>query len=155
MFSVLDATVTRMGSRRLRNWLLHPLLSVEHIRQRQEAVAELVTQHRMREELPGCSPAFLTWNGPHASLPPLPLRDLAALQISLTRYPAYENAYIPQPPPYCRASMKRWTAGDIEQEIRTLLEERAPWRKKAASFATASLPSLTSCGPSKLTAAVG
>ena len=33
-----------MGRRRLRHWLLHPLLSVEQICQRQQAVAELVTR---------------------------------------------------------------------------------------------------------------
>jgi len=51
LFSVLNVTTTRMGRRRLRNWLLHPLLSVEKIQQRQEASAALVAQHGLRTEL--------------------------------------------------------------------------------------------------------
>lgn len=50
LFSILDTTETRMGRRRLRSWLLHPLLSVEKIRQRQEAVADLVSHHSLRAE---------------------------------------------------------------------------------------------------------
>jgi DNA mismatch repair protein MutS len=39
---VLDATQTPMGARLLRQWLLRPLLDVEAIRERQDAVATLV-----------------------------------------------------------------------------------------------------------------
>jgi DNA mismatch repair protein MutS len=51
LFSLLNITQTRMGRRRLWNWLLHPLLSVEKISQRQEAVAELAACHSVRAEL--------------------------------------------------------------------------------------------------------
>ncbi|MGE0821459.1 MAG: DNA mismatch repair protein MutS [Candidatus Binatia bacterium] len=51
LLSVLDDTQTRMGKRRLRHWLLHPLLSVAMIRQRQEAVVTLSTQLTLRAEL--------------------------------------------------------------------------------------------------------
>ncbi len=46
LLSVLDVSKTRMGHRRLRHCLLHPLRSVDAIRQRQEAVAALVAQRR-------------------------------------------------------------------------------------------------------------
>ncbi len=51
LFGVLDTTQTRMGKRRLRTWLLHPLLNVAAIHERQEAIATLVTQSRPRTEL--------------------------------------------------------------------------------------------------------
>lgn len=51
LFKVLDTTQTRMGKRRLRTWLLHPLLNVAAIHERQEAIATLVTQSRLRTEL--------------------------------------------------------------------------------------------------------
>ena len=51
LLTVLDHTTTRMGRRRLRHWVLHPLRSVEEIHTRQDAVAELSRQHRAREEL--------------------------------------------------------------------------------------------------------
>jgi DNA mismatch repair protein MutS len=51
LLEVLDATSTPMGARNLREWLLHPLRSVEPIRTRQGGVAELVAEPFLREEL--------------------------------------------------------------------------------------------------------
>ncbi len=42
MLSVLDETVTSMGARALKDWLLNPLLSQEKIARRQDAIAELM-----------------------------------------------------------------------------------------------------------------
>ena len=38
----IDQTQTAMGSRMLRKWLLKPLLSVEQIRARQDAIKEIL-----------------------------------------------------------------------------------------------------------------
>jgi DNA mismatch repair protein MutS len=89
LFSVLDTTKTSMGRRRLRHWLLHPLLSVEKIRQRQEAIAEIVSGHGLRAELrAGLSRILdlerLTSRITSAIANP---RDLAALGISLSSLP--------------------------------------------------------------------
>lgn len=89
LFSLLNITATRMGRRRLRNWLLHPLLSVEKIHQRQEAVAELVAQHNLRAELRTLLSGILdlerlTSRITSAIANP---RDLAALQASLAPLP--------------------------------------------------------------------
>ncbi len=43
LLEVLDKTVTPMGGRLFKQWLLHPLLSVEAIVERQDAVQELFT----------------------------------------------------------------------------------------------------------------
>jgi DNA mismatch repair protein MutS len=51
LLGVLDATLTPMGARTLREWLLHPLRDVEAIRARQGGVAELVGAPFLREEL--------------------------------------------------------------------------------------------------------
>ncbi|MEX0843504.1 MAG: DNA mismatch repair protein MutS, partial [Gemmatimonadota bacterium] len=57
LVAVLDRTVTSMGGRLLRQWLLRPLVSLEEIRERQGAVAELVEDRalrgRLREKLSG------------------------------------------------------------------------------------------------------
>jgi DNA mismatch repair protein MutS len=50
VLELLDQTVTAMGGRLLRRWLLEPLLQVEAIRQRQAAVAALVESWIVREE---------------------------------------------------------------------------------------------------------
>jgi DNA mismatch repair protein MutS len=47
----LDRTVTAMGSRALRRWLLQPLLRVAEIEARQETIAELIAQSALRQEL--------------------------------------------------------------------------------------------------------
>ncbi|MBM0742229.1 DNA mismatch repair protein MutS [Phormidium sp. CLA17] len=45
----LDRTVTAMGSRSLRRWLLQPLLKLEEIQARQDSIAELVHNSALRQ----------------------------------------------------------------------------------------------------------
>jgi DNA mismatch repair protein MutS len=47
----LDKTVTAMGSRALRRWLLQPLLDLEQITARQDSIQELVQQGGLRQDL--------------------------------------------------------------------------------------------------------
>ena len=47
----LDKTVTAMGSRALRRWLLQPLLQVKQIHDRQETITELVENGSLRQTL--------------------------------------------------------------------------------------------------------
>ncbi|MEL6353821.1 MAG: DNA mismatch repair protein MutS [Cyanobacteria bacterium J06627_28] len=47
----LDKTVTAMGGRALRRWLLQPLLGVSGIQARQDTVEELVTNGSLRQQL--------------------------------------------------------------------------------------------------------
>ncbi len=51
LFRVIDRTCTGAGRRLLKNWLLRPLIELNHIRYRQEAVRELFTETLVREEL--------------------------------------------------------------------------------------------------------
>ena len=51
LISVLDETVTAMGARMLRCWLLHPLVDAEQIWTRQNAVVELFENVDLRERL--------------------------------------------------------------------------------------------------------
>lgn len=89
LFSVLDFTVTSMGRRKLRHWLLYPLLDLGAIRERQEAVGELkdhpVERSKLREWLKGlldlerlCSRLALNRVTP---------RDLGLLREGLRRIP--------------------------------------------------------------------
>ena len=47
----LDRTVTAMGSRALRRWLLQPLLKIQAIAYRQDTIAELVKDNSLRQVL--------------------------------------------------------------------------------------------------------
>ena len=49
LMEVLDFTSTSMGARRLRSWIESPLLDVGKIKQRQDAVAELLENNQLRE----------------------------------------------------------------------------------------------------------
>lgn len=51
LISVIDLTVTNMGGRLLKYWLSHPLLHVETIKERLNAVEELTNQTLVREEI--------------------------------------------------------------------------------------------------------
>lgn len=49
LMDVLDFTSTSMGARKLRSWIECPLLDVGHIKQRQDAVVELLEDNLLRE----------------------------------------------------------------------------------------------------------
>jgi DNA mismatch repair protein MutS len=51
LLGVLDRTVTAMGGRKLRQWIQQPLVDLERIRRRHEAVEELVSQSLLRADL--------------------------------------------------------------------------------------------------------
>jgi DNA mismatch repair protein MutS len=51
VLTILDRTLTPMGARRLRQWLLYPLLDEAEIASRHEGVQELVERFTLREEL--------------------------------------------------------------------------------------------------------
>ena len=55
LLDILDSTVSAMGGRMLRKWLTRPLLDLDKIKQRQDAVEELgknnFLRHDLREQL--------------------------------------------------------------------------------------------------------
>ncbi len=51
LLSVLDLTVTSMGGRKLREWLLNPLMDAAEIERRLDAVAEFKNDHQLRSDL--------------------------------------------------------------------------------------------------------
>ena len=53
LIEVIDHTRTAMGGRKLQQWLRYPLLDLDAINERQEAVAELVAQSEIRAALLG------------------------------------------------------------------------------------------------------
>jgi len=89
LLGCLDRTATAMGARRLKQWLSYPLVRLEPIRQRLEAVEELLEAASIRDEL-------VTWLRSIADLERLnsrigmasaSARDLRALHDSLQQIP--------------------------------------------------------------------
>jgi DNA mismatch repair protein MutS len=85
LIDTLDATATPMGGRMLREWLEAPLREVESILARQRAVAELVEQPFLREEVRGMLASVLDLERLTAkvSTSRAHARDLAAIAGSL------------------------------------------------------------------------
>jgi len=94
LVDVLDETVTAMGARLLRRWILRPLVRPEAIWLRQEAVAELVEARelrtRLRTELGGIRD--LERLAAKLSTGRITPRELLALGRSLDRLPALREA---------------------------------------------------------------
>lgn len=94
LLDVLDRTVTAMGGRRLRRWILEPLVIAEEIWPRQEAVRELVeradTREGVRDALAGVTDLErLAGKIGTGRVTP---RDLLGLRRSLTKLPAVRQA---------------------------------------------------------------
>jgi len=51
LLALMDNSVTSMGARRLKNWILTPLVDANEINERHEAVAELIDRTDLRERL--------------------------------------------------------------------------------------------------------
>ena len=97
--SALDATVTGMGARLLRAWILRPLIDCDDIEARLDSVAHLLQQTvvrgEIRKELRGIqdlerltSRITLGLAGP---------RELVALRKSLVQLPVLKNFLTPPP----------------------------------------------------------
>jgi len=89
LLSVLDFTVTSMGGRKLREWLLNPLLDAGEIEHRLGAVAEFKTSHQLRAELRTALGAVYDLERliSRVTLGAANARDLLALKHSFTALP--------------------------------------------------------------------
>ena len=89
LLGVLDRTVTAMGGRKLRHWINHPLVDVERIRQRQQAVSEMVERSLKRGELRESLDGVYDLERLNAkvSMANANAKDLIALKSSLERLP--------------------------------------------------------------------
>jgi DNA mismatch repair protein MutS len=89
----LDRTVTAMGSRALRRWLLQPLLKQDGIQARQETIAELMAHSALRQELQRLLKQIYDMErlAGRAGSGTANARDLVALADSFARLPDLAN----------------------------------------------------------------
>src|SRR5204862_309805 len=94
LFRTLDATVTPMGKRVLRAWMLRPCIDVSEIQARLDAVEEQTKQTIAREELRRALEGVLDLERllSRVTLETANPRDLVALGASLGRIPALRGA---------------------------------------------------------------
>ncbi|MCM2357362.1 MAG: DNA mismatch repair protein MutS [Geobacteraceae bacterium] len=93
LLGLMDRTATAMGGRKLKQWISYPLISVELIRERQDAVEELLGDPGRRRELAallGGVHDLERLNG-RISLASAGAKDLVALADSLLRIPGLQG----------------------------------------------------------------
>jgi len=97
--SVLEATVTPMGKRLLRQWILRPAGTLEEIHARQAAVAALVEDWETRQKLRTVAEGIQDLERLLAriALETASPRDLLALAASLERVPALRDSLAAKP----------------------------------------------------------
>jgi DNA mismatch repair protein MutS len=129
LLDIVDFTVTPMGGRLLRTWLLRPLLDCTAINERLDAVEELagdaITRRELRESLKGILDLErLTGRISLAAAHP---RDLIALKKSLSPLPRIESLLAPFKSRLLENARTNWdNAPDIAELIdKSILDEPA------------------------------
>jgi DNA mismatch repair protein MutS len=89
LLGLMDRTKTAMGARKLRQWINYPLVSIEKIKERQDAVDELMKDPGWRNEIASAMEGMYDLerlNG-RISMASAGARDLVALRETLRRIP--------------------------------------------------------------------
>jgi DNA mismatch repair protein MutS len=127
LLNELDRTVTSMGSRLLRAWLLRPLVALEPIRDRLDAVEELAYRSTERGKLREAIKSVLDLERlvARAALGTAGPRDLVGLKQSLGLIPRVRTVLTDLQAPLVRALVAALDdVPDVRQEIeRTLVDE--------------------------------
>jgi DNA mismatch repair protein MutS len=124
LVAALDATVTGMGARLLRSWILRPLLDRTAIEARLESVAHLLQQTvvrgEIRKELRGIQDLERLTS--RITLGLASPRELVALRKSLVQLPVLKNFLTP--PPIGGSALLRQLHGELDEltDIRERLE---------------------------------
>jgi DNA mismatch repair protein MutS len=124
LVAALDATVTGMGARLLRSWILRPLIDRDAIEARLESVANLVQQTvvrgEIRKELRGIQDLERLTS--RITLGLASPRELVALRKSLAQLPVLKKFLTP--PPLGGSAMLRHLHGEIDEltDVRERLE---------------------------------
>jgi len=128
LIEVVDETLTAMGGRLLRRWILRPLVVAEEIWRRQDAVAELVdapsVRRRLREELKGIRD--LERLAAKVGACRITPRELRALGDSLDRLPALADALADASAPMLRELAALDRLEDVRDRIARALSDDPP-----------------------------
>jgi DNA mismatch repair protein MutS len=124
LVAALDATVTGMGARLLRSWILRPLIDRDAIEARLESVAHLLQQTvvrgEIRKELRGIQDLERLTS--RITLGLAAPRELVALRKSLVQLPVLKNFLTP--PPVGGSALLRHLHGELDEltDVRERLE---------------------------------
>src|SRR5437870_7420488 len=129
LFRSIDATVTPMGKRLLRSWMLRPSIELAEINARLDAVEAQVRETVSREELRQALDGILDLERllSRVTLETANPRDVLALAASLAKIPAVRNLL-------ARLSVERWCRlhqsvddlGDVRERIEKAIVPEPP-----------------------------
>jgi len=129
LLKLLDRTVTPMGARLLKSWVIHPLLSPPKIHKRQDAIEELLTKQKearlLRENLQDIRDLerLIMRISTGYSTP----RDLTGLRFSLENIPAVRKNLASFQTPLMQTLLTHLPdPSDITQAIQTTLVDEPP-----------------------------
>jgi DNA mismatch repair protein MutS len=96
LISILDQTLTAMGSRKLKHWITYPLRDLDRIEERLERVEALVEDPPLRQRLRASLQGMYDMErlAAKACLQQVTPRDLVALKISLQQLPAFRESLV-------------------------------------------------------------
>ncbi|MCB9639541.1 MAG: DNA mismatch repair protein MutS [Myxococcales bacterium] len=139
LFGLLDRSVTGMGGRKLKQWLLYPLLQANKINRRLDVVERFVDKGLAREDLRGSLKQIADLerlNGKVSSGIASP-KDLVSLGSSLEAVPqilqilsSIREGEDPVLAPFCNMD----PLGEVSDDIRLVLNEDAPALLKDPGF---------------------
>src|ERR1700676_3433447 len=124
LIAALDVTVTGMGARLLRSWMMRPLIDLVAIDQRLTAVAQLVKQTMVRGEIRKELKGILDLERitSRITLGLATPRELVALRKSLARIPLLRNFLTPPPAGGSELLRRIFTEIDELSDVRERLE---------------------------------
>lgn len=129
LYGILDITRTSIGSRMLKEWIIHPLLSKEEIERRLDAVEEFLSNHTKRRELRkilnGISDLerLLSKLVLNVANP----RDIVALKNSISPFPAIKNLISGFQAEILKEKVSQWDSlQDIKEKIERAIVEDPP-----------------------------
>ena len=122
LLELLDLTVTAMGGRRIKDWILKPLLDPERINERHEVVRELKINPPLRDELRGLFKGIYDIERiiGRVTLSAANARDLFALKISIKSLPKIKDLLMGASSGLIQRLLNRW---DNLVEIGELIEK--------------------------------
>ncbi len=129
LLGVVDRTITTMGGRLLREWVLHPLIDCRAIRSRQAAVGELKERLEIRVQLRSALRHVqdIARLSSRISLGVATPREVWALRQSVAAFPELHRHLLLLDSPFAKELAKSWDpAIDIHETIEQALAPDAP-----------------------------
>ncbi|HEY3196835.1 MAG TPA: DNA mismatch repair protein MutS [Nitrospirales bacterium] len=133
LLSALDRTMTSMGARLLRDWILHPLTEIPPILDRQKAVAELHADFERRSRLRAAMKSIADIERLMARivLGAANARDLLALKKSLSALPQINQQLSACTAPFLQSRHEPWDdLAELALTIERAIEPEAPMAVK-------------------------